>query len=89
MGYIWEARREAGVEFWREFWRDSEPKGLLVTLGRGEAGTELRSGAMVYEDWCLLALGRFAEVSRRVVCLLCGSGGPRSRFLVIRVLRYA
>jgi hypothetical protein len=49
----------AVVEFWRdsgavvEFVRESEPvagcvlDGLLVTLGRGETGTELRSGAMV------------------------------------------
>jgi hypothetical protein len=49
MGYICEVRREPAVEFWRE----SEPDagcvldGLLVTLGRGETGTELRSGAMI------------------------------------------
>jgi hypothetical protein len=43
IGYICEARREAGVEFWR----DSEPDGLLVTFGRGDTGTELRSGAML------------------------------------------
>jgi hypothetical protein len=69
MGYIWEVRREAGVEFWREFWRDNELDGLLVTLGRGEAGTELRSGAMVCDE-CLRLLAWVTEVSRRVVCLL-------------------
>jgi hypothetical protein len=59
IGYICEVRREPAVEFWREsgavieFWRESEPDagcvldGLLVTLGRGESGTELRSGAMI------------------------------------------
>jgi hypothetical protein len=52
IGYICEARREAGVEVW---W-DSEPDvgcvpdGLLVTFGRGDAGTEFRSGAMLL--WC-------------------------------------
>jgi hypothetical protein len=43
IGYICEVRREAVVELWR----DSEPLGLLVTLGRGEVGTEFRSGAMM------------------------------------------
>lgn len=50
MGYICEARLEAGVELWR----DNEPDagcvfdGLLVMFGRGDAGTELfRSGAML------------------------------------------
>jgi hypothetical protein len=42
MGYICEARREAGVEFWRE----SEPEGLLVAFGRGDTGTEFKSGAI-------------------------------------------
>lgn len=47
MGCICEARREAGVEFWREL--DIAVcvyEGLLVTLGRGETGTEFKSGAM-------------------------------------------
>jgi hypothetical protein len=56
IGYIWDARREAGVEFCRELWRDNEPEGLLVTFGRGDAGTELRSGAIVCEKSCLLVL---------------------------------
>jgi hypothetical protein len=49
MACICEVLREAVVEFWR----DSEPEagcvldGLLVTLGRGETGMELRSGAMI------------------------------------------
>jgi hypothetical protein len=48
MGYIWEARLEAGVDVWR----DSEPdagcvlEGLLVLVGRGDPGTEFRSGAI-------------------------------------------
>jgi hypothetical protein len=57
MGYICEARREAGVEFWRESVPDADcmVDGLLVTLGRGDAGTELRSGAMVLKSRSLTA----------------------------------
>jgi hypothetical protein len=57
MGYICEARREAGVEFWRESVPDAGcvVDGLLVTLGRGDAGTELRSGAMVLKSRSLTA----------------------------------
>ena len=46
MGYIWEARLDAGVDVWR----DSEPDagcvldGLLVTE---DVGTEVASGAIV------------------------------------------
>jgi hypothetical protein len=49
MGYICDARREAGVELWRDSEPDAGcvPDGLPVTLGRGDAGTEFRSGAMV------------------------------------------
>jgi hypothetical protein len=71
IGYICEVRREPGVEFWREsgaavveFWRESESEpdagcvldGLLVTLGRGETGTELRSGAMIDHVLAVLQL---------------------------------
>lgn len=49
MRWICDALLEAGVEFWRE--REPEAgwvlDGLLVMFGRGEGGTELRSGAMV------------------------------------------
>jgi hypothetical protein len=48
MGYICEARREAGVEFWRELDVPvCECDGLLVTLGRGDTGTEFKSGAIL------------------------------------------
>lgn len=50
MGWIWEARREADMEVRRELgW----PEGGCVEealLGRGETGTEFRSGAMVIEN---------------------------------------
>lgn len=48
MGCICEARLEAGVEFWRDSEPDAGcvPDGLLVTLGRGDTGTEFRSGAI-------------------------------------------
>lgn len=61
MGYICEARLDAGVEFWR----DREPDagcvldGLLVTLGRGDSGTEFRSGAIFGMAACVT---RFAVV---------------------------
>ena len=56
-----EARREAGVEFWREpgapawVW-----EGLLVTLGRGDTGTEFKSGAMLA---VVLSLNDLVEVT--------------------------
>ncbi len=49
IGYICDARLDAG----KEFWRDRDPDAgcvfdvLLLTIGRGEGGTEFRSGAMV------------------------------------------
>lgn len=50
MAWIWEARRDAGVEGWRGGVGPGctvcEGKLVVVGLGRGEAGTELRSGAM-------------------------------------------
>ena len=51
IGKIWEARREVGCEDWREeaCGREGVEAGMAVVAGalRGEAGTELRSGAMV------------------------------------------
>jgi len=48
MRWICDVLREAGVEFWRE--SDAEAgwvlDGLLVIVGRGDGGMELRSGAM-------------------------------------------
>jgi len=49
MGYICDVRLETDVDAWRE----SDPEagcvldGLLVGVGRGDAGTEFRSGAIV------------------------------------------
>jgi hypothetical protein len=43
MWWTCEARRDAGVEGWRVLvW-----EGALVRPGRGDSGTEFRSGAMV------------------------------------------
>jgi len=58
MGYICEARREAGVELWRDSEPDGGcvPDGLLVTFGRADAGTELRSGAIVASFSVLLSV---------------------------------
>ena len=49
IGYICDVRLDAGVEFWREMDPDAGCvfDGLLVTFGRGDGGTEFRSGAMV------------------------------------------
>jgi hypothetical protein len=79
MGYICEARREAGVEFWRE----REPEGLLVAFGRGEAGTELRSGAMVKASFC----GK-ASTFKAVLVVEIVEALPASAYIRRSVVRY-
>lgn len=64
IGYICEARREAVVELWRDSEPDAVPDGLLVMFGRGDAGTELRSGAIVA-----------SSCSLRVELVLCSGLG--------------